>query len=84
MSIVSAVFEVMDWATREGCDDPRAATRFLLEEMEYQGISAETVAHQLNYCYWELLPVNEANEIVNDGATMLLIDEGLRGLALIA
>lgn len=84
METVNNALDIVEYMTREECTNPVAATRFLLSEMEWQGFAPCQIAHYLNQGYWELLPVDEANEMREEGANLILSDVGLCGLALIA
>ena len=84
MSIASVVFEIRDWFDGQKCVDLKAATCFLIDEMEYNGISAKTVCNCLNCGEWEIIPEDEIREYEEDGAMLLLRDKSLCGCAVVA
>lgn len=83
MAYVCATLDVMEFFICEECWNPKAATRFLLEEMGSQGITPMRVLDQLNYQRWELIPLDDLEEYTADGYDAVLTDVGLCGMALV-
>lgn len=83
MSIASVVFEIRDWFNSQDCANSEAATRFLVAEMEYQGISARIVCGCLNCGEWEIISEDDIREYEEDGARLLLQDRSLCGCAVV-
>lgn len=84
MAYAHDVLDVLDFFDRGECWNPKAGCEFLLDEMEFQGLTPAHVLNQLNYQYWELVPASELDEYITDGFTTILVDTGLCGLALVA
>lgn len=83
MAYACATLDVMEFFIREECWNPKAATLFLLEEMGSQGITPMHLLDQLNYQYWELIPLDDLEEYTADGYDVVLQDVGLCGMVLV-
>lgn len=84
MAYAHDVLDVLDFFKCDDCYNPKAACLFLLEEMDYQGITPRYVLDQLNYQCWELIPLDDLEDYTADGYDVVLQDVGLCGMALIA